>query len=715
MATDLERLVVQLSADVKGYERALARANGITGRQFTAIERRGRQMQQRLNGIFAGVGRQFVGIFAAGASVRGAQQLIDTSTRITNSLKVAGLEGEALSSVYDQLFASAQRNSAPIEALVTLYGRAALVQNELGVSSQQLISFTDNISLALRVAGVDAQTASGALLQLSQALGSGVVRAEEFNSILEGAPTILQAAAAGIQQAEGSVAKLRTIMLDGGLSSRALFDGIAAGSELMEQKVSGAESTITQRLTRLNNVLIDAAKEFNDASSASEGFGGVIDGVADSIAALDFQNIITQVDRVIAAMNTGIAAVQNFGFELGRLSGLENIGSLIYTSRPNFLGSYSTKDVQDRVAAAFEGSAQNNGGLTPEAIQRAASGALPKGGRLPASGVVNPIDLEDPLYTPPALGGGGGGGGGRRGGGGGGGAKERADEYERLVQKITEARAATLAESEALAGINPLVEDFGFALEQARAKQDLLTAAQQAGKTVTPELAAEIDALATSYAQATADAARLADSQDEIRQKAEEMREFQKDLTRGIVDGFREGKDAADIFADALNKIADRLLDIAFDAAFSAPKGGGGGGGLFGAIRSLLPFDKGGYTGDGDKYEPAGVVHRGEYVFDKDAVRAAGGPRALDAARRRLKGYANGGAVGAPSMPRLGGMSAPAAAGSDYINVSGSFAVENGNLVPLITGISGQVAGKQVKQVNRGLPGRIQSIQARGK
>lgn len=675
------QLAIRLEARIRDFERNMDRAEKRAAKAYGGMTRGSSQaarrvesdfnrMAGRVNGTLAGVGRQFVGIFAAGASVRGAQQLIDTSVRITNALKVAGLESEALESTYQSLFASAQRNSAPLESLITLYGRVALVQNELGVSSGQLVQFTDNVALALRVAGVDAQSASGALLQLSQALGSGVVRAEEFNSILEGAPTILQAAAAGIKQAEGSVAKLRNIMLDGELSSRALFDGIAAGSSLMEERVSGAESTISARLQRLSNVLVDAAKEFNDTSSAAEGLGGMIDGVSESIEQINFQNIINEVDRVVSAITDGIGSLQAFGREVGRVSGLENVSRLLYGAQPNWIGSYSMPAVQDRVAAAFEGTPQNNGALTPEAIQRSAAGAVPKGGRLPASGGTNSIDLEDALYRPGADSGSG-----RSGSRGS--PKERADEYERLVQRITEARAATLAETEAVAGLNPVVEDYGFALEKARATQDLLTAAQQAGKTVTPELSAEIDKLAASYAQATADAAKLSESQEEIRRKSDEMRDFQKDLSRGIVDGFLEGASAADVFANALSKIGDRLLDMAFDSAFSGKGGGGllsgilgglgGGGGsqlakAFGGGVGL--YSDGGYTGPGGKYQPAGIVHRGEYVVDADTVRKIGVGNL-----ERLKGYASGGLVGAsmpavsaPVMPQVGGLS-PAGGG----------------------------------------------------
>lgn len=144
----------------------------------------------------ASMGRAFAGAFSV-AVVAGVSQkltrIADAATQMQNSLRVAGLEGAELSRVYDQLFKSAQKNAAPIGSLVDLYSKLALAQDTLGVSSQDLIKFTDGISVALRVGGTDAQAASGSLLQLSQALGGGVVRAEEFNSILEGTPTIARA------------------------------------------------------------------------------------------------------------------------------------------------------------------------------------------------------------------------------------------------------------------------------------------------------------------------------------------------------------------------------------------------------------------------------------------------------------------------------------------------------------------------------------------
>ncbi len=717
MATDLERLVVQLSADVKGYQNALNRAQGITNRQARAIESRFKKMNTALSASYAGLATSAAKAFALIGGAQGFRQLSDSATKIDNSLKVAGLSGEELEGVYRKLFAAAQKNAAPLETLVQLYGRVSLVQGELGVSSEQIVSLSNNVALALRASGQSSQEASGALLQLSQSLGSGVVRAEEFNSILEGAPTILQAAAAGIQQAEGSVAKLRQIMLDGKLSSKAFFDGINAGAPVLEQKVAGAVLTLDQRLENLRTALTNATRDFNKSSNAANTFGSAIDNMASFINSVDMDGLASDIGAIIKLLNEGASAAQNMAEWIGRISGLQNIGAGLVDAlggkdgKVSYLGGSLTiestvksadklnditakrLDLEKQIAeikanpmnvlgqaevrqleGQIKGLQEEAAKLAPTAVQTAIEktkieypSTAPTIGSGGSGKKFTPIDITDPQYQVTNS----------ESGKGSKSGRARADEYAREVEQITKRTAALKAETDAQAGLNPLLNDYGYTLEFARAKQDLLTAAQEAGVKITPELTASIDDLAAGYANAVVASEQLAEKQDEIRQRAEEAMATAKDVTRGIIDGFIEGASAADILADSLKKIGNALIDDVLNSIFKVNNaaGGGGGilsslfGGLFGGGASKYAglsgglFAEGGYTGDGGKYQPAGVVHKGEYVFDQAAVKAAGGPAAMEAMRRNLKGYANGGPVGisVPSVPSLRSMSAQSA------------------------------------------------------
>lgn len=576
------------------------------------------QIAGRIRGMFAGL--------AAGASLRGAQSLIDQSTRIQNALKVAGLEGENLNKVYGRLFQSAQRNAAPLETLVTLYGRAALVQKELGVSQEEMLNFTDKIAMALRVAGTDAQSASGALLQLSQALGSGVVRAEEFNSILEGALPIAQAAAAGLKEAGGSVARLRQLVVDGKVSSEAFFRAFEAGSVILEQKVAGAEMTVSQHLVRLRNVLVDAAGDFDKGSGSAEAFGDMLGSVAEAIEQTDFSHMGKEIAKYIKWVNDArisvMAWLQAHGEATGQALGTDAIGEWIaQTSVGRTLGIRSTREMRQRFGdgAATPTIGSLNSGMVEEwAASRYPQGSTTttteKTGRLPQSTTVKPVSLSD--YAAPTSG--------KKGGKG---AKERADDYERLSKRIADATAAMVVETEAQRGLNPAVNDYGYSIERARMQHELLTAAQEAGKTVTPELRAEIDSLSHEYATAAVEAAKLAEEHDKLADSMEFRKGIFKDVLGGLREAMADGKitfeELGDIAMRVLDKIISKIEDELIEALFKIDfggAGGGSGGGFLGGLFKLLGFRKGGYTGEGAKDEPAGVVHRGEYVFDAEST-----------------------------------------------------------------------------------------------
>ncbi|WP_187306830.1 tape measure protein [Agrobacterium pusense] len=621
-----------LEARVADFEKKIAGATRNAERNFKRIESTSARMQARLNSTYSGIAASAAKAFALIGGAQGFRQLSDSGTRITNSLKVAGLAGEELEGVYQKLFTAAQKNAAPLETLVQLYGRVSLVQKELGVSSDDIISLSSNVALALRASGQSSQEASGALLQLSQALGAGVVRAEEFNSILEGAPTILQAAAAGIKQAEGSVAKLRNIMLEGKLSSKAFFDGINAGAPVLEQKVAGAVLTADQRLENLRTALTNSVRRFNESTQAANTFGGAIDNMANFVNSVDMDGLASDIQYVIDKLNTGAGAAQNLAVELGKLSGLANIGqgiigaldsdgdgklsvlggaltvnstvkasdklvdntqkrldlekqiAEIKANPANVLGQAEIRQLEGQIKALQEAQTRTASSIIQDVLNdkplKYPTSAPSIVGGSGKTQTVNgkkftPVDITDKQYQVTAD-------------KDGKSSRKRADEYAREVEQITKRTAALNAETAAQAGLNPLLNDYGHSIEFARAKQELLTAAQEAGVKITPELTASIEDLAAGYANAVVESERLSEKQDEIRQRAEEAMETAKDVTRGMIDGFIEGASAADILADSLKKIGNALINDVLNNIFKINNAGGSGGGLFSLFSGLF-------------------------------------------------------------------------------------------------------------------------------
>ena len=542
-------LYARMELRIKDFERQLqraeARAEQGTARIGRSADRAAKQVESRVSGMAGRLNTALVGAFAGVATAQGARQLIDTSTRITNALRVTGLRGEALEATYANLRNAALENYGPFEALVQLYSRVALSQKELGVSTQSLTDFSRNIAVILRASGVSAREASGALLQLSQALGAGIVRAEEWNSIQEGAPGILQAAAAGIEEAGGSVAKLRQIMLDGELSSRAFFEGIQAGTVVIAQRLKGSVAPLSQGFENLQTILIDAAKEFNDNARAADHVNWALDKLGGGLI---------QFGRDLVSLIEEVRGIIQWFTDLGdaaSAAGDKIRASLNFDPRPPS-GTRLTVTNPEIVPAPQRAGSSRRGGA-PMAPRRT-------------------VSLAD--FDPPGSGGGGGGGG-RTG-------RSGQDSYQRLTEMIRERTRAVEAETAAQAGLNPLIDDYGFALEKARAKHDLLTAAQEAGLAINPALEGQIDTLATAYATASVEAERLAVQQEDLRERARELSDTAKDSLRGFISDLRSGKSWADSLVSAIERIGDRLADFALDSLF-APSGSGAGG-LLGAL-----------------------------------------------------------------------------------------------------------------------------------
>lgn len=102
--------------------------------------------------------------------------------------------------------------------------------------------------------------------------------------------------------------------------------------------------------------------------------------------------------------------------------------------------------------------------------------------------------------------------------------------------------------------------------------------------------------------------------------------------------------------ASAFGNLFNPLSGVSAGANFSMGSLGGSGG--FTPTSPLMPLSSGGYTGDGGRYEPAGIVHKGEGVLNQDEIRALGGESGFNELRRALRGpgHSLGGMAGSPSL-----------------------------------------------------------------
>lgn len=280
------------------------------------------------------------------------------------------------------------------------------------------------------------------------------------------------------------------------------------------------------------------------------------------------------------------------------------------------------------------------------------------------------------------------------------------------LQSISDRTSALVSETEALRQLNPLIDDYGFAAEMARTEQELLNAAQKAGIELTPALKEEIRQTAEQWALATAEANKLAEAQGELRQKAEEWRDAEKDALGGLVSDLAAGKNMADALADALQKVLDKLLSFAFDGLFDGIFGKTGSifGGLFrkdgGPVKAATGGLIRGAGGPRTDSIPA-MLSNGEYVIN---ARATKQNRALleRINSGRSLAMADGGmaSLKAPSMPTL--QSPQRQSGMGRMAVDVGVTVDNdGNLQAYVKSVSRQESANTVKAYDKSGPMRF--------
>jgi hypothetical protein len=169
-----------------------------------------------------------LGLGAAGA----AAALIsysDAATRVSNSLKLAGLEGQKFTDTQQKLYDVAIANGQETESLAAIYQKLSATQTALNTDGQGIIDVTTGIAAAMRqsTAGTGAQ--AGALQQLSQLFGGTMVQAQEFNSLVDGAYPLLIAAAQGSSRWAGDVSKLRADVRASTVTTKEFFAALQNG------------------------------------------------------------------------------------------------------------------------------------------------------------------------------------------------------------------------------------------------------------------------------------------------------------------------------------------------------------------------------------------------------------------------------------------------------------------------------------------------------
>lgn len=353
---EVDPLIFRILADSKAARKDVADFQRITGAGLSRVERDVLRLESQIKRSSSAIGgslKGLAGTLAAGFSLQQIQQLADGFTRFQNQLRVTGLEGERLGAVQEKLFAIAQKYGTELESVGTLYGRAAQSSSELGASQQDLLSLTEAVSASLVISGTSAGEARGALLQLSQALSSPRIQAEEFNSLLDTMQPLLREVSKRIEGTGGTIGGLTRKIKDlkgEGVSNVELFRAITSSLAAMQEQAAKADQTVGQSLTKLNNALGLYIGQTDDGLSATERMAGAITLLAENI------DVVANSLAVLTALVGGrflIGLVATNGALAGTATTMGAVGAASFALQARAAGAATSMEALTFAARGF--------------------------------------------------------------------------------------------------------------------------------------------------------------------------------------------------------------------------------------------------------------------------------------------------------------------------------------------------------------------------
>jgi tape measure domain-containing protein len=233
---------------------------------------------QNLNGAARNSSSAFFGLSntLAGLSLyivaQKVRDWIDAWASVSGLIHIATESFAEFTLVQEKLFAVTQNIRSPLEETAQLYARINRVSDSLGASQNQSIKFTEGVGKALAIQHSRVGEVTGGLIQLAQALGSGIVRSQEFRSINDSLPVVMRTVAKNMEGGAVSVSQLRRRMLEGNLTSEQFFQAFLRGSATLDKDFKESGYTISQAFSILNNDMIKFIGQLNKASGFSDAF-----------------------------------------------------------------------------------------------------------------------------------------------------------------------------------------------------------------------------------------------------------------------------------------------------------------------------------------------------------------------------------------------------------------------------------------------------------
>lgn len=246
------------------------------------------------------------GLASAYLGMKGLSGLVNLSDTITQTDARLSMMNDGLQTtaeLNDMIYASAQRSRGSYLATADAVAKLGLMAGDAFSSNQETIAFMEQVNKQFKIAGTSAAGIDAAMLQLTQAMGSGVLRGEEYNSILEQAPNIIQAIAEYMDVPKG---QLKEMAADGKITADIVKAAMFACADETNAKFESMPKTWNDIWTSMKNRAIKALDpvlaKINQLAN-SERVQRTVNGLINAFSVMSV---------VLASIFDGVCAVYNF-------------------------------------------------------------------------------------------------------------------------------------------------------------------------------------------------------------------------------------------------------------------------------------------------------------------------------------------------------------------------------------------------------------------
>lgn len=242
MAKVLSRLDILLHANTANYVREMKKATDKTKKELKSVADYGKLVGGQLGIAFATLG--------SAVSISHIIATADQMQNLASQIRLATSSTEQFHAVQTELRAIANEQRSSFDAVVDLYSNSQRSLSALGKSQQDVINFTRNMTMAMNVGGRSAQAQAAALTQLGQALASGVLRGDEFNSVAEQAPILMDLIAKEMGVTSNAV---RELAKDGKITADVVYNAVAKATDSLSAMSAKMPTTVSQALQVIKN------------------------------------------------------------------------------------------------------------------------------------------------------------------------------------------------------------------------------------------------------------------------------------------------------------------------------------------------------------------------------------------------------------------------------------------------------------------------------